>query len=797
MMKLPVRVRRRILPIIVIVFMTIPALAQREVFVIARPTANGLTIQTTLGIYDCVALRDGVLGVEFRTGDAAIADTSVAMITGQRPDHPFIQRGEGIFAGPDWEIKISPSPFSMTASYRRQFETVYEGFFNKDGYMGFGFSVRKEKFITGGGMRALPLNIKGKRLQLENRPKYAYGFPAENLNYSIPLFMTGSGYAIYFDNTAKGYADIGKKKKGRLELGSRGGRMAFAIIAGQNLSEITGRFVNLTGFQPLPPIWTFGHLQSRMAYETQAQTDSIANATRAAGFPLDAMIIDLYWFGDTLFNTMGNLDWYQPNWPDPRRMIRDFRHDGIKTILITEPYIVKGSANFEEAIRQGIVGNDRNGNPFVLEKFYFGPGLILDITSQKAREWMWNKYDTLKKQGVAGWWVDLAEPEYHPDSIYYEGGRSEIIHNAYGHLWDKMLYDNYRQHYPHERLFNLNRSGFAGSQRFGVLPWTGDVERSWSGLRAQIPIMLNMGLCGVGYIHSDAGGFALGTKDEELYTRWLQFSTFTPVFRPHGSGIPSEPIFFSQPTQDIVKTFMRLRYALLPYNYSLAYENSLYGWPLARPVFFHSSMPVCKFDEWQYMWGPSLMVAPVVDPGTRKMRVKLPAGKWYDWWTGIAYSGGRIIRVTTPPDRIPVFARGGSFIPMTRPLLTTDHYRSDTIEIHYFRAGEKLQSAYTLYVDDGKDALAIENNRYEKIQLNASETDVLNISVVSNGQAFEGRPGKRILEFFIHGNPPGLYALQWPLTGEGVSVKVGSDGILPIMLTWDNQLLEINILPVE
>lgn len=796
-MRLPARVCRQILPVVVVVLTGIQASAQTEIFLDAWPTTDGLSIKTTAGIYQCVAEREGVLLVVPQPEMIHLPDTSVAIVPGQRPHHPFSKRSEGVFAGPDWEIKITRAPFSMSASYRGRFEALYQGFFDENGYMGFRFSVKKEKFITGGGMRALPLNLKGMRLELENRPKYAYGFPAENLNYSIPLFITGSGYAIFFDNTAKGYADIGKNKKGRLELGSRGGRMAFAIIAGQSIGEISGRFVDLTGYQPLPPIWTFGHLQSRMAYETQAQTDSIAKATRAAGFPLDAMIIDLYWFGDTLFNTMGNLDWYKPNWPDPRQMIREFRDDGIKTILITEPYIVKGSANFDEVIQKGIVGTDLSGNPFVLEKFYFGPGLILDITNKIAREWMWEKYDTLKKQGVAGWWVDLAEPEYHPDGIIYEGGRSEIIHNAYGHLWDKMLFDNYRQYYPHERLFNLNRSGFAGSQRFGVLPWTGDVERSWAGLKAQIPIMLNMGICGVGYIHSDAGGFALGVKDEELYTRWLQFSTFTPVFRPHGSGIPSEPIFFGPATREIVKEFMRLRYSLLPYNYSLAYENALYGLPLARPVFFDAPMPRYKSEEWQYMWGPSLLVVPVVEPGTRNLRVRLPEGKWYHWWTGKAYSGGRNIRVETPPDQIPLFARGGSFIPMTRPLPTTDLYRTDTLQIRYFRAGRNHQETSTLYVDDGKDALAIEAKRYEMIHLNASETEILRISVHSDAQKSDDRPLQRVLQFYIHGNPAGLYAIQFPSSGEGVSVRAGDDGILALALPWDHAPLEFNILSAD
>ncbi len=227
-----------------------------------------------------------------------------------------------------------------------------------------------------------------------------------------------------------------------------------------------------------------------------------------------------------------------------------------------------------------------------------------------------------------------------------------------------MIFDKYAESYPNTRLFHLQRSGFAGSQRYAAYPWTGDVSRSWGGLQAQLPLLLTMGMNGLGYIHSDAGGFAQGVKDDELYTRWLQFAVFTPILRPHGSGIPSEPVYWSEKTQDIVRDYMKLRYAMLPYNYTLAYQNATTGSPLMRPLFyqFPGDTAACNVED-EYMWGDNLLVAPVINKGLASRSIYLPEGRWYDFSTGIEYEGNTRMEYPLTIENLPCLQKPAVLFP--------------------------------------------------------------------------------------------------------------------------------------
>ncbi len=719
-------------------------------------------------------------------------DSSVSILPGLRRLKINYLSDSVIVAG-DWKVILQEYPLEITFYYKLKKTARWLGLEKKEGEaFSLKFDIKKEKFITGGGMRAIPLNVLGRRLELRNQPRYGYGFGAENLNYSIPLFIMGSGYALFFDNTSKGWADIGFSHQGLLELEACGGRVSFCLIPGNSIDEITRRFTDLTGHQPLPPLWAFGHLQSRMAYKSQYQVDSITRATLQAGFPLDAMVIDLFWFGNSLFNTMGNLDWYQPHWPEPVKMLREWKGKGVKTVLITEPYIVKGSNSWHEADSLGILGKTKDGKTFVLEQFYFGHGGVIDVTHPEARRWIWKKYDTLLKQGVEGWWIDLAEPEHHPDGIYYSAGTSELIHNAFGHLWDKMLYDNYQVYYPDRRIFNLNRSGFAGSQRYGVLPWTGDVSRSWSGLKAQIPILLNMGMCGVAYVHSDAGGFAQGVFDEELYIRWLQFACFSPILRPHGSGIPSEPIFYSQPTQDIVRYFMRLRYQLLPYNYTLAYENTQSGTPLARAIFASCLAPQNDLEHWSYFWGPSLLISPIVNKNEKWHLVRLPEGEWYYFFNDKVYKGNRRLSIQNKLEEFPIFVKAGSFLPMVPPIQNTAQYNTDTLLIHYYPLGKPHQSSFSIYIDDGEDSHAIENKRYEHIHLFAKESyRSLHLSFRSENLGLQNSPNQRLIKLLIHGN------VKYRLAAAVKDYTPDSSEFNVLSFSWDNRPVALEFITAD
>jgi oligosaccharide 4-alpha-D-glucosyltransferase len=698
---------------------------------------------------------------------------------------------ENAFGGSGTRLQLNKN---LRVEYR---EKMFRYFVNNEAVLVMSEPAQRESFhsfvlrlfnnekIFGGGERAIPLDRRGYKFDFYNAPAYGYEYGAQNLNFSIPFFISSRGYGVFFDNPSKGYADIGKTDPLLFEAGFSSGQLNFYFIPGKSTAEIIRKYTALTGRQSLPPRWAFGNFMSRFGYTSQTQVQEIYRSMKADEFPMDAVIFDLFWFGDSIKGTLGNLDWMnKTKWPDPKRMINSFREDSIKTILITEPFILESTPNYQSSLPYHTV--DSAGKPFVLTDFYFGRGGLIDFFRNDAQDWFWEKYQKQISIGVAGWWGDLGEPEKHPSSTYHNlkdlgfsrRFAADEVHNLYGHYWSKMLHDKYAKHYPGTRLFHLNRSGFAGSQRYNVFPWTGDVHRNWKGFQAQLPLLLSMSLCGIPYIHSDAGGFAMGQKDPELYTRWLQFAAFTPVFRPHGTAlgdvdpnvptIESEPTFAPEPYKSIVRRFIQLRYALTPYTYSLAYEQQAAGRPLMRPMFYHFSDTACYSATEQYMWGEHLLIAPVIQQGSVEKKLYLPAGRWYNYLDNTFTEGGKWITMEAGIEDIPVLVRPGAFIPTVQGLDNLEQYSTKSLQLLYVPSA--ATTSYTLYDDDGKTNKAVEQKQFELLQFSGSATaDRITITVKSNGGTFNGRPALRELYFtvpgiskapaavFVNGNPEKMF----------------------------------------
>jgi oligosaccharide 4-alpha-D-glucosyltransferase len=749
-------------------------------------------IYTDKGVVSVTPFSQSIVEVSYLPDGISKADPShsVVMLAGkvsltseQIPSGYLLHNG-------DMTITAHADPFYLTYIYKGDTLLGEEsGFFGKPGHSGVRFALKNGEKIFGAGERALPMDRRGKKLQLYNQPAYGYEYGAERLNYSVPMTISSRKYAILFDNPQKGYVDIGSTDPLVTEWNALGGTARYYLIAGSTYPEISASYTQLTGRQPLPPRWALGNLQSRMAYRNQKETDSIVTLMQEKGFPMDAIILDFYWFGDSIQGHLGKLDWYKKAWPDPAGMIAKFRKQGIKTILITEPYVIDTVANHADAAAKGVFVTDSLGRTYIDKNFYFGAGSLIDIFKPEARDWFWQKYKKQIDMGVAAWWGDLGEPESHPADIRHVNGTADQVHNIFGHYWDKMLFEKYAENYPNTRLFHLQRSGFAGSQRYSAFPWTGDVSRTWGGLQAQLPLLLTMGMNGLGYIHSDAGGFALGVKDDELYTRWLQFAVFTPILRPHGSGIPSEPVYWSENTQDIVRTYMKLRYALLPYNYTLAYQNASTGSPLMRPLFYvySNDAEACKVED-EYMWGDNLLVAPVIQKGALSRSIYLPEGRWYDFHTGKEYNGNTRMDFPLAIENIPVFAKAGSFIPMAKTVASTDYYQPGEYFVKYYPS-EK--SSFVQYEDNGSDSKSLLDGHYEMITYTGSvEVTKTNVSISKTG-GWEGMPASRLMHLEVWRT-----ALPSKVMVNGKVVKVKSGNPKPTgtktSCTFDGQWLTLN-----
>ncbi len=672
----------------------------------------------------------------------------------QKMDPMVMQNQEFIeFSTGAMVVHIDKRPFKITYKFKdRALFTEEKGYTEKDSVSGFRFNLSPTEKLFGGGERVLGMDRRGNRLELYNKASYGYETEAKLMYYSLPIAISSNKYMIVFDNGANGFMDMGATEKDILQFEALGGRSSYLVVAADKWSELATNFTELTGRQPMPPRWALGNISSRMGYHSQKEVESVVNIYRANKIPLDGIVIDLFWFGKTLKGTMGNLDWYRDSFPKPDQMLANNLGKGVKTILITEPFILKNSLKYNECSTKGLLCTKPTGAPYLFD-FYFGNTGLLDIFKPQTKEWFWDIYKTNTQLGVSGWWGDLGEPEVHPNDILHVNGKGSAVHNQYGHEWAKMVYEGYANDFPEVRPVILMRSGFVGSQRYGLMPWSGDVSRTWGGLKPQVEISLQMGMQGLAYMSSDLGGFAGLYKDAELYTRWLQYGVFQPVYRTHGQeGVSAEPIYWDKETKELAKQAIQLRYSLMPYNYTLAYENSTLGLPMMRPLFYYDDTPALLDNKTEYFWGPNILVVPVTEKGATGTQVYLPKGsRWIDFYSKAKYDGGTTIPYGLTKDHIPVFVKAGSFIPMVPVFQSTNDYTSQNLQVHYYFDDSVTSSSGYMYEDDGVSKKSIARNRYELINFNADNSKrELKITITPSKAGYDTKPQVRDIELYVY-----------------------------------------------
>ena len=624
------------------------------------------------------------------------------------------------------------------------------------------FALSDDEKLYGGGQRVLGMDRRGNAMPLYNKAHYGYTTSSNQMYFGLSAVMSSKHYSVLFDNTASGELDMGSSTPDELLFSAKGGRASYIMVLGESLSDTVKSTVAITGKQPLPPRWLLGNFASRFGYKSQDEVMNVVDAFNKQDIPVDAVVLDLYWFGKDIKGHMGNLSWDTATFPEPEKMISELREQDVKTVLITEPFILTTSKQWDSAVENNALAQNDQGTPYTFD-FYFGNTGLVDVFSEAGQDWFWQYYEKLAAQGVAGWWGDLGEPEVHPDDIQHAWSEAGLgnqtvsgteVHNGYGHQWAKTVYNNLTELQSDTRPFVLMRSGFLGSQRYGMVPWTGDVSRSWGGLKPQVELALQMSVFGLAYTHSDLGGFAGGdTFDAELYTRWLQFGTFSPVFRPHAQdNIAPEPVFHDDPVKSIAREFIQLRYDMLPYNYSLAFENALFGTPLMRPLAM-----VFNENKWfesakSYMWGDALLVSPVTQPNQQTWAVELPPGIWFDFFSSAKYQGGKTVDYPLTQDNFPVWVKAGSFMPMSEGLSRTEHFDARELEMHYWHDHSVISSSYTYYEDDGKSPNSVEKGLYTTLQLNASVDESADLTLTFDSQgSYIGMPQQRNITYVVHG----------------------------------------------
>lgn len=678
------------------------------------------------------------------------------------------------FNSPSLQIQVTAQPFGLQFWQGDKLLSEHDsGFFEQQTLRGVRFKLQDHEKIMGGGQRVLGMDRRGYRLPLKSQTHWGYTDYSDVMYYSLPAIMSSHGYGILFDNSAVGHVDIGKSEPDILQFEAVSGRNAYIFVTGENVPNVTQQIVAVTGKQPMPPRWAFGNLSSRFGYRTEQEVRNVVKAYLEQDFPLDAMILDLYWFGKEIQGHMGSLDWERKSFPTGEQMIIDLIEQRIKTILITEPFFINTSKQWQSGINNQVFAQNLAGDTRIID-MYFGHAGLIDVFQPHAREWFWHHYERLFNQGMAGVWGDLGEPEAHPENTVHILNNQSVtaneVHNAYGHEWAHLIADNFRIFAPDQRLFLLMRSGFLGSQRFGMMPWTGDVSRSWGGLASQVELSLQMSLFGLAYTHSDLGGFAGHDEfDAELYIRWLQYGVFQPIYRLHGiESVASEPIYHDETTQNIVRKAMKWRYRLLPYHYTMAYQNSTSGMPLMRPHFYDTAAEAntnAYSTKNAYFWGDAFWVQPITRANTTSVNVTLPSGHWFDFWRGDYYQGNasaespsqKIRQHTIPVNihAIPVFVKAGSFVPMAfhgeDNISNTEQYQGNNVALHYYHHPAVAQSAGEWYEDDGKSANAIATQQFRLYTLASSfHNNSLTLKATATGKGYSSEPVSRHISWVIH-----------------------------------------------
>ena len=694
------------------------------------------SVTTNDGKYFFQFYNENILETTFIPTDEIVSSGSHALVMEpSEVETNYTYQDDVINFGTDGiSVAVTTSPFQITYTYKgKELISEKQGYYKSkhepmemvkgnivaDSTEKISFNLTKDEVLYGGGARGLGMNRRGNRLPLFNRAHYGYETHSELMNFTLPIVMSSKQYMIHFDNAPVGYLDLDSKKDNTLTYEMVSGRKTYQIIAGHSWEDIIDNYTDLTGKQPMPPRWALGNFASRFGYHTQKETLQTIDDFRKENIPVDAIILDLYWFGKDITGHMGNLTFEKDSFPTPKKMIKDLKKQNVETVLITEPFILTTSNRWEEAVENKALALDTLGKPARYD-FYFGNTGLVDVYKPEGYNWFKDIYKGLSEMGVNGFWGDLGEPEVHPNWVQHATGSAAEVHNTYGHDWAKLVYDASIESNPDRRPFILMRAGYSGSQRYGMIPWSGDVNRTWGGLQSQPEISLQMGMQGLGYMHSDLGGFAGANLDDELYTRWLQYGVFQPIYRPHAQeDVPSEPVYRSAEAKAKAKTAIELRYQLLPYNYNLAFENNQKGMPLMRPLFFEEPDKY-KDNSKTYLWGNDFLITPVLEQGQKEVEVTFPStSDWINFYSGEKIKGGQVKTVKTNPEHIPTYVREGAFILMSQPIQSTKDYDTKDLILHYYHDEDIDEREREYYNDDGSTFEAYEKGAYELLEFEA------------------------------------------------------------------------------
>lgn len=540
-------------------------------------------------------------------------------------------------------------------------------------------------------------------------------------NVCVPFMVSSRGYGLIWDNPSKTTIDLGFNQRNAWSS-EVGDRVSFFVIQGKNSDEIYTGYRQLTGVTHLLPKATYGYIQSKAIYPTQDQIMAVAKGYRDRNLPLDVLVVDFL-----NMTRQGELDLDPARWPDPAAMNQQLHSMGIGTLLSVWPHFSAGTRYYDMLREKGWLIHTADGTPDVGGfKDVIGPNI--DTTNPEAANWFWeairDRY--IKPYHFDYLWLDETEPDIDPAKDFFSIGSGTRYYNVYPLFHTASVYDGFRRDFgDSKRVMILARAAYLGAQRNGTVFWSSDILSTWDMLKRSIPAGLNFTATGMPYWDTDIAGFfspsipanykaphpplvdpsdvrsTVGNYEDypELFVRWFEWGAFQPVMRAHGERNHNEVWSYGKQAEPILEKYLRLRYQLLPYTYSLAYGSYQTGAPFMRALFmdFPDDPNVANIPD-EYMFGPAFLVAPVSEQGATHRSVYLPSGSdWYNYWTNERIKGGQTITADAPIDTIPLFVRAGSIIPLGTPVLSAQQ-KQDIASVRVYPGAD---ANFTLFSDDG------------------------------------------------------------------------------------------------
>ncbi|MGB9717895.1 MAG: alpha-xylosidase [Thermoproteota archaeon] len=521
--------------------------------------------------------------------------------------------------------------------------------------------LRPNESVYGFGERFGPLDKRGQALLLWNTDTT---LTSSDRSYkSIPFYVTSEGYGLFVKTGSKTLFEVGSEYcYNSISFETWDDCLEYIVFYGPDLKRVLKMYTELTGRPSLPPLWSFGLWMSRATYRNRRELEEVAQRLRSQQIPCDVLHIDPSWMKPKHYC---DFEWNEDAFPDPDDMFEKLREMGFKICLWEQPYVPNGTAMYKEGLEKGFFLKDRDGRVIHIPDFELCEVAIVDFTNPKAREWYKNKHSSLLRKGVSVFKCDMGEAV--PEQAVFHNGKTGVeMHNLYPLYYQGTVFKAVEEVYGRGNGLVWGRSGCAGIQRYPV-QWSGDSHATFEDMACVLRGGLSYSLSGVPFWSHDIGGFQGPKPSPTLYVRWAQWGLLSPLSRCHGTT-PREPWEYGEEALRIFREFARLRYSLLPYIYSYAYEACETGIPIARPlVLEYQDDPNTRKVDLEYLFGPSLLVIPVLNE-EGYVEYYLPKGEWLNWWSRESIKGGYWVKENVPLHVIPLFVRENSVIPRVTPM---------------------------------------------------------------------------------------------------------------------------------